>query len=251
MAVLVGIAMSFCGAAAEGGAALKPSPEEALARLKAGNQRFAEGNMLHERLDAARMRQAAAESQARHAYATVLSCSDSRVPVEAIFDAGIMDLFVVRVAGNVCNPDEIGSVEYGLAHVLTPVLVVMGHTQCGAVTAVVQARNGHGHPLERNIPALVAGIGSAVERAAADHPGVQGDALIPYATEANIWQSIENLFLESPAAREMAREGKVKVLGAMYDLGTGRVEWLSELKVAELLNRAEADPRRAMNRMAE
>ena len=85
-----------------------------------------------------RLIQAGKESQGDHAYATVITCSDSRVPVERVFDAGVMDIFVIRVAGNVCDVDEVGSIEYGLAHVHTPVLVVLGHTQCGAVTAVTK-----------------------------------------------------------------------------------------------------------------
>jgi len=87
-----------------------------------------EGKSNYPHTDAARLIQAGKENQGDHAYATVITCSDSRVPVEHIFDAGIMDIFVIRVAGNVCDVDEIGSIEYGLAHVHTPVLVVLGHT---------------------------------------------------------------------------------------------------------------------------
>jgi carbonic anhydrase len=116
----------------------------------------------------------------------VITCSDSRVPVEHIFDTGIMDIFVIRVAGNVCDVDERGSIEYGLAHVHTPVLVVLGHTQCGAVTAVTHAIHGTGHALECNIPPLVDNIEPAVRRAMANHPDVHGDEIIPYAIEENI-----------------------------------------------------------------
>ena len=93
----------------------KPSADEALALLKAGNLRFARREPEHPHTDAERLALAAAEDQGNHAYATVLACSDSRVPVERIFDAGVMDLFVIRVAGNVCNADELGSIEYALA----------------------------------------------------------------------------------------------------------------------------------------
>jgi len=222
----------------------KPNAEEALALLKAGNERFVAEQSEHPRADAGRRRLAASENQRDHAYATILSCSDSRVPVDLIFDAGIMDLFVIRVAGNVCNVDEIGCIEYGLAHVQTPLLVVLGHNQCGAVTAVTHALHGHGHPLERNIPPLVTSIESAVHRAMADHPGVSGDAIIPFAIEANIWLGIENLFRESPAVRALVRDGKAKVIGALYDIASGRVEWLSELTVASILNRVASDPNR-------
>ena len=126
----------------------KPSPEKAIALLKEGNKRFIDGKSIHPHMDAARLAQAGSEDQGDHGYATVITCSDSRVPVELIFDAGIMDIVVIRVAGNVCDVDERGSIEYGLAHVNTPVLVVLGHTQCGAVTAVTHSVQGKGHALE-------------------------------------------------------------------------------------------------------
>lgn len=139
-------------------AAAKPSPDVALQMLQEGNQRFISGQSNHPHTDISRLMQAGTENQGDHAYATVITCSDSRVPVERIFDAGIMDIFVIRVAGNVCDVDEAGSIEYGIAHVNTPVFVVLGHTQCGAVTAVTHAVHGTGHALERNIPPLVDNI---------------------------------------------------------------------------------------------
>ncbi len=137
--------------------------DQALERLKEGNARFVSGKAIHPNTDLARLIQAGKENQADHAYATIISCSDSRVPVERIFDAGIMDLFIIRVAGNVVDTDEAGSIEYGLAHVKTPLFVVLGHTQCGAVTAVTEAIQGHGHALEINIPPLVDNIRHYIE----------------------------------------------------------------------------------------
>jgi carbonic anhydrase len=224
----------------------KPSPDQVLAMLKEGNLKFAQGNSAYPHLDQARLIQAGSESQGKHAYATVISCSDSRVPVEAIFDAGIMDIFVIRVAGNVCDVDERGSIEYGLAHVHTPVLVVLGHTQCGAVTAVTQAALGHGHALERNIPPLVDNIQPAVMKAMADHPDIKGEEIIPYAIVQNIWTGMEELFMESPTIREFVAKGWVKVIGAVYDVGTGVVEWLPEQKTLEILLKAETNPAKAM-----
>lgn len=231
--------------------AKKPTPDEAIAILKEGNMRFVSNKAKHPHTSPARLAQAGRESQADHAYATVLTCSDSRVPVELIFDAGVMDIFVIRVAGNVMDVDEAGSIEYGLAHVNTPVLVVLGHTQCGAVTAVTQAVHGKGHALERNIPPLVENIEPAVRRAMAAHKDVAGDAIIPYAIEENVWQAIEDLFMMSPASRNLVKEGKVKVVGAIYDVGTGKVTWLPESKTQEILKKVEASPDRAMNPMAE
>ena len=115
--VLLCIAVLVLGVAVSGGgegAAGKPDPETALQMLKDGNKRFHTGNAEHPHSDGARLALADTVDQGKYAYATVLSCSDSRVPVEMIFDAGIMDLFVVRVAGNVCDTDEIGTIEYGI-----------------------------------------------------------------------------------------------------------------------------------------
>lgn len=228
----------------------KPSPDAAIAMLKEGNARFVAGKSANPHSDSARLIQAGKEDQGDYAYATVITCSDSRVPVERIFDAGVMDIFVIRVAGNVVDVDEAGSIEYGLAHVHTPVLVVLGHTQCGAVTAVTDAVQGHGHALERNIPQLVDNIAPAVKRAMAQHPEAKGKAVIPYGIEENVWQGIEDLFLTSPATRELVKSGKVKVVGAIYDVSTGKINWLPEARTGELLKQAEADPKRATEAMA-
>lgn len=220
----------------------KPTPDQVLQMLKDGNERFSSGKPAYLTCDPARIDLASKSDQGYYAYATVLSCSDSRVPVELIFDAGIMDLFVVRVAGNVCDTDEIGSIEYGLAHVKTPVLVVLGHTRCGAVTAVSQAVGGHGHKLERNIPPLVDNIIPAVKRAMEEHPDLHGEAIVPFAIEENVWQAVEDLFMKSPAVRDLAKSGRVLVTGAIYDLSTGKVSWLPQAKIGEILQRAEASP---------
>lgn len=229
---------------------VKPSPDAAITMLKDGNVRFVAGTSNHPHSDSARLIQAGKENQGDHAYATVITCSDSRVPVERIFDAGIMDIFVIRVAGNVVDVDEAGSIEYGLAHVNTPVLVVLGHTQCGAVTAVTDAIQGHGHALERNIPPLVDNIAPAVKRAMAQNPGATGKEVIPYGIEENVWQGIEDLFMSSPATRALVKSRKVKVVGAIYDVSTGKINWLSQAKTAEILKKAEADPKRATEAMA-
>ena len=228
----------------------KPQAAESLQMLKSGNERFYSGNATYPHVDAARIALSGQEDQAKYAYATIISCSDSRVPIELIFDAGIMDIFVIRVAGNVCDTDEVGSIEYGLAHVKTPVLVVLGHTRCGAVSAVTQAALGHGHRLERNIPPLVDNIAPAVKRAMEQHKDLHGEDLIPYAIEENVWQSIEDLFMESPATRDLVKKKTVTVVGAIYDLGTGKVEWLKTDKVDEILKRVEASPDKATEAFA-
>lgn len=231
---------------ASGQKASKPSPDEVMNMLIEGNQRFYNGKATYPHTDGARLKQAGKENQGDHAYATVITCSDSRVPVELIFDAGVMDIFVIRVAGNVCDTDEIGSIEYGAAHVNTPIVLVLGHTQCGAVTAVTQEVQGHGHKLERNIPPLVDNIVPAVKKAMDLHKDLEGDAVIPFAIEENVWRGIEDLFMQSPAVRNLTKEGKVKVVGAIYDVGSGKVDWLPSMKVDQILKKVETSPDKAV-----
>jgi carbonic anhydrase len=228
----------------------KPDPEAVIKMLKEGNKRFFSGKATHTHTDAARLILAGKESQADHAYATVITCSDSRVPVELLFDAGVMNIFVIRVAGNVCDTDEIGSIEYGLAHVHTPVLVVLGHTQCGAVTAVTHAIEGKGGLLERNIPPLVDNIVPAIKRAKHRHKEVKGDAIIPYAIEENVWQAVDDLFMKSPSVRNLVKKGTTKVVGAIYDVGTGRVKWLPTRQVDRILKKVEASPNKEIEPFA-
>lgn len=236
--------------AADHAAAKKASPDEVLAMLRAGNQRFVKGTCQHPNTSCDRVALAGKANQGDYAFATIITCSDSRVPVERVFDAGIMDLFIIRVAGNVVDTDEAGSIEYGLAHVNTPVLVVLGHTQCGAVTAVTHAVHGHSHALERNIPPLVDNIEPAVKRAIAANPKLEGDAVIPAAITENVWQGIEDLFMRSPATRDLVKAGKVKVVGAIYNVGSGEVDWLPVEKSDAILAQVEANPARAMEAMA-
>lgn len=257
LTVLVTLSLAgtaFCAeshaAAPAAPAVVKPTPEQALQLLKDGNARFVAGKAENPHSDIARANLAGKSDQGDYAYATVISCSDSRVPVERVFDAGIMDLFIIRVAGNVIDGDEAGSIEYGLAHVRTPLLLVLGHTQCGAVKAVTAALEGHGHALECNIPALVDNIQPAIKRAQQEHPGAHGTELAACGIEENVWQGIADLFLRSPVTRDLVKAGKVKVVGAIYDVAAGQVNWLPEAKVADLLAAAEKDPKRATVAMA-
>lgn len=226
------------------------SPDEVLKLLKEGNKRFVQGKSDHPHLDRERRKLAHTDDQGDHAFATIVSCSDSRVPVELLFDAGIMNLFVVRVAGNVCTDNEIGSIEYGLAHVHTPLLVVMGHTYCGAVATASQIVQGKKLDLERNIPPLLAPIEPAVERAMKLHPDKKGADLVPLATEENVWQGITDLFMQSPSTRKFVKNGAVKVVGAIYNIKSGRLQWLPETKVSKILKHVEANPKRAMKKNA-
>jgi carbonic anhydrase len=195
------------------------TPDKALQTLKEGNARYAKGFSQHPSQDQARRAETAVKGQ--RPYATILSCSDSRVPVEMIFDAGIGDIFVVRVAGNVADVDEIGSMEYGTDHLETPVLVVLGHTFCGAVTAVAKGSEVHG-----SIPKLVDNILPAVERARKNRPGGPEQDLIAEATKENVWQSIQDLMKNSPAVAGRVKSGRLMVVGAVYDIASGEVAWL-------------------------
>ena len=137
-----------------------------------------------------------------------------------------------------------------LAHVYTPVFAVLGHTQRGAVTVLPQTVQGHGHQLKRKIPPLVDNIVPAVKKAIAGNPNVHGADVIPYAIEENIWRGIEDLFMTSPASRDLVNAGKAKVVGAIYDVSNGKINWLPEEKTTEILKQVEANPKRAMEAMA-
>ena len=193
------------------------TPEQALQRLKEGNRRFVLGTPQYPNLTRERMIETARGGQ--HPFATIISCSDSRVPVEAIFDQGVGDLFVIRVAGNVADTDEIGTSEYGGGHLGTPLLVVMGHTQCGAVTAVAK-----GEKVGGSLPKLVDNIIPAVKRAKAQ--GLAGDALIAASIRENVHQSLHDLEHNSKEIKHLVHEGKLKMVGAIYNIETGEVDWI-------------------------
>ena len=197
------------------------SPDEAITMLTEGNDRYVANESEYPNQN--QRRRALTSSKGQHPFATVLTCSDSRVPVEILFDRGIGDIFVVRVAGNVVDIDEAGSIEYGVDHLATPVLVILGHTHCGAVTAVV-----HDEKLHGKIPPLVDNIIPAVIKTKEKYPQLHGDALIQEAVTFNVWQAIEDLFKESPISVKRIKMGKLKVVGAIYDIESGKVAWLGQ-----------------------
>ncbi len=214
------VAAAFCGSLLANPSDNPPSitPVQAQARLVEGNRRFVIGKPARPNQDPSRR---AALAKVQKPFATVLSCSDSRVPVEIILDQGIGDVFVVRVAGNVADTDEVGTVEYGVGHLGTPLLVVLGHTGCGAVTAVLEGAEVHG-----SIPQLVDNIAPAVSKARAANPAAS--ELLREAIRANIWTSVEDLFLRSAEIRGRVKAGRLAVVGALYDLESGGVAWLGQ-----------------------
>ena len=197
-----------------------PTADEVLTALKEGNARFVAGTPQHPHSGMDRVIETSA---GQTPMATVIGCSDSRVALERLFDRGIGDLFVVRVAGNVADTDEIGSAEYGTGHLHTPLMIILGHTKCGAVSAVASGAVVHG-----SIPSLVDNIIPAVERARQANPGVSDKDLVPFAIRENILESIASTLTHSEEIRDLVTEGKLRVVGAVYDIDTGIVDWLGE-----------------------
>lgn len=197
------------------------SADEALKLLMEGNDRWVKEQAANPNGDAARRKEVAEKGQTP--FVTVLTCADSRLPVERIVDRGVGEVFVVRVAGNIAGVSETGTVEYGLGHLNTPLLVVMGHTKCGAVAAAATGAEVHG-----KIADIVDAIEPAVERAKRKNPGVEGADLIAAAVKENVWQTVFGLIRESKDIRGLVAKGKVKVVGAVCDLSTGKIEWLGE-----------------------
>ena len=193
----------------------KVTPDSALSELKAGNEHHMKHQYQHPNETAARQRQLVA---GQHPHAEILSCADSRVPPEIIFDQGLGDLFVVRVAGNVATDTEIGSLEYGAEHLHIPLLVVLGHESCGAVTAAVQGGEPEGH-----IGALVSLIKPAVDKSQA----LPGDK-IANAVRINVQLVVQQLRSSTPVLAELVAHGKLKIVGGVYSLETGKVTWLGD-----------------------
>ena len=192
--------------------------DEALARLKAGNARFVSGQA---RFPTVQKEVLAELAKGQQPYATVLGCSDSRVPPELVFDAGFGDLFVVRVAGNVLGPSIMGTLQYAGTHLHTPLFIVMGHEGCGAVTAAL-ATELDGERQKSRIEVLLENIVPALDGL---DRSLSPGALLHAAVEANVRWTVRTM-LETPEARMRAAEGRMKLVGAVYDLDTGAVRFL-------------------------
>lgn len=191
------------------------TPEEGLTRLKEGNLRFVRGQSTKPRQDFSRIKEVAT---AQFPFATIIGCSDSRVPNEIIFDQGLGDLFIVRTAGQVSTYASWGSVEFAEEILGTKLILVLGHTQCGAVNAAVKLPEVPGH-----IITLINAIKPAVEAAKKTHPHDLLDASI----RENIRMQVEQLKALEPVLAKRVREGSVLIVGALYDLQTGQVEFLN------------------------
>jgi len=189
--------------------------DEALNRLKDGNARFVTGN--RKPFDAAQLLKRRTDlAKEQKPFAIVVSCSDSRVPPEMVFDQGLGDRFVIRTAGEVIDPVAIGSIEYAVAHVGVSLVVVLGHQRCGAVSAAVSGEDQPGH-----ISDIVKAIKPAVEQV----NGKSGDA-VDNAIHAQALAVVRQLQTSGPLISERAQSGKLLIVPAYYSLDSGKVEFL-------------------------
>lgn len=194
------------------------SADESLRRLREGNARFVSGRA---RFPTVQKEVLTELTKGQQPYATVLGCSDSRVPPELVFDAGFGDLFIIRVAGNVLGPAIAGTLQYAGEHLRTPLFVVLGHEGCGAVEAAI-AEKFHGARHRSRIALLLENIVPALDALDRSLPP---EALLSAAVEANVRWTIRQL-LESPEGKARAAQGVMKLVGAVYELSSGRVRFL-------------------------
>jgi carbonic anhydrase len=213
--------------------------DQALKLLRDGNQRFVKDNRSYQNQNSRRVHDLV---KGQNPYAAVLSCSDSRVPPEHIFDVGLGDLFVVRVAGNICGEIVIGSLEYAVDHLRTPLLVVLAHTSCGTVTAAVErsktqsdfVAQGSSVVLD-NLAGMLNKIAPTVARTSQKDPKLTGARFITAVATENVWQSMEDILRYSPVIYNSVRDQRVTLVGSLYHLDKGSVDWLGPHPMQEHL----------------
>ncbi len=196
-----------------------PVADQALARLMEDNARFLHGKPRHSRTQKASL---AALAGGQRPFATILGCSDSRVPPELVFDAGFGDLFIIRVAGNVVSPEVMGSLQYAGTHLGTELFMVLGHEGCGAVQAALAAKF-QGVQERSRIRLLLQDLLPGLDDIDPHLPPAQQ---LERAVEANVRWSMRQI-LETPEARERVADGRVKLVGAVCEIATGRVRLLA------------------------
>ena len=198
------------------------SSDVALQKLLDGNRSYVANQMTINQSSGPATRQALAADQ--RPYAVILSCSDSRVPPEIIFDKGLGEIFVVRDAGNIPNPIVMGSIEYALENLGSSLVMVLGHSRCGAVKAAVEAtENEHG-----NLGAIIKTIAPAVRLARKKSKGANKSELLEAAVDFNIKLTAQSLVKQSPIIRSLVDSGKIKIVRAKYDLDDGTVKLLKD-----------------------
>jgi carbonic anhydrase len=194
------------------------SSDEALGRLIEGNQRFLRGEA---RRSAFRRETLTELAKAQRPYATVLGCSDSRVPPEWVFDAGLGELFVIRVAGNILSPEISGTLQYAGSYLETPLFVILGHEGCGAITAALATKH-KGVQHRSRVQLLLANILPGLPEL---DPTLSPEAQASRAVESNVRWTVRQI-LDSPEGKARMAEGRTKIIGAVYEIKTGRVRFL-------------------------
>lgn len=196
------------------------TPDEALARLKEGNQRFVSGKSFDRHWPSQR----SSTAEAQYPFAFVLSCIDSRTSTELVFDQGLGDLFNARVAGNVLSEDILGSMEFACQVAGAKIIAVLGHTKCGAIIGACSGvKLGY-------LSGLLQKVEPCVKTARTDHPGVPGNdpALVAEVTELNVRSVMGQIQKESPILRDLIASGKLMIVGGIQDLDTGEVRFIPE-----------------------
>lgn len=202
------------------------SAEDAITLLKDGNTRFVNNQLANYDLSQTRRNEL---TEGQKPFAVVVTCSDSRVVPEHLFDLGLGDIFVIRVAGNILDKAEIGSIEYGVDHLGSPLVVILGHESCGAVTAAVaKAEKPAETHTTKNIDSFLDNIEPAVAKAKETKLG--GKELIEKTVDLNVELATDQLLKDSSIVKKAVQAGKVKVVGAKYLLSNGEVKWLTSPK---------------------
>jgi carbonic anhydrase len=199
------------------------SAREALERLQEGNRRFRDGESRIDRLTSPARRDAVTADQ--KPFAIVLGCSDSRVPAEIVFDQGLGDLFVIRVAGNIVAPSQIGSVEFAAQVFGTALVVVLGHSRCGAVMATLEELTRDERHPSRNLRSIVDRVRPAVQPLLDAHDRTDPDELLRRAVRANVRASASQLRHGSEILEQLVIEDRLLIVGAEYSLDTGVVDF--------------------------
>ena len=204
---------------------MRTNAQQALLRLREGNQRFVRGD--NNSTDATGSRRRLELATGQNPFAIILGCSDSRVPAEIVFDQGLGDLFVIRVAGNIVAPSQVGSVEFAAERFGTRLVVVLGHSNCGAITATIEAleRSSQDPSQSHNIHSIVSRVRPSVEPLLYTSLRNDHDALVDHAVRANIRMSVDHLRHGSAVLEQLIETAGLMVVGAEYHLETGEVEF--------------------------
>ena len=196
---------------------------EALEQLKQGNLRFVSGDTQHRQMLSHQQRAEMAEDQ--HPFAIVLGCSDSRVPAEMVFDQGLGDLFVIRVAGNVVAPSQVGSVEFAAERYSCPLVIVLGHSHCGAIQATIDTLTNPDSPPSANLMSIVNRVRPSVEILMQTELKDDLNKLSMHAVRSNVFASVNQLRHGSAVLESLISKGRLKVVGAEYSLESGEVHF--------------------------